>query len=554
MWLTISLGIVAGLSLLLYGIQMMAAGLQKTAGNRLRLFVEFLTKNRFIGLIVGMVVTMIIHSSSATSVMVVGFVNSGIMTLQQAVGVIMGANIGTTVTGQLLSFDIVKYAPLALGAGLILQATGKTTKRRNVAEILIGFGILFVGMGLLKGAMTPLKEFPQFEEYLIKWGSNPFLGVLLGFMITLVMQSSAATIGILIALGSEGLLPLSAALYIVYGDNIGTCTTALISSIGSSRNARRVALIHLMFNIIGTLIFVAILGKPLYQVVTYFNPSDVARQIANAHSLFNIVNVVLLFPAAGLLVKLSQLLIPDKVEEGTFIHLDPRILTTPAIALKNTLGETRNMANLAKESLQLAILAYRNKDESYMRKSLDMEQDINTYQRSIMAYLQDLSETNLSTQDRRVVDALFNTVNDIERIGDHAENIAELSEAYIHDQVQFDPEALKEIREVIDHVLLTFDTAIESMVTGDLSKANQVVVFEEEMDQMEERYRQSHIARMHTKEASIESGVIFLDFLSNLERISDHCMNIADTIISLESANTKGLFLTEEEQHPKEED
>lgn len=554
MWLTISLGIVAGLSLLLYGIQMMAAGLQKTAGNRLRLFVEFLTKNRFIGLLVGMVVTMIIHSSSATSVMVVGFVNSGIMTLQQAVGVIMGANIGTTVTGQLLSFDIVKYAPLALGGGLILQSLSKTTRKRNFAEILIGFGILFVGMGLLKSSMNPLKEFPQFEEMLIKWGSNPLLGVLLGFIITLIMQSSAATIGLLIALGSEGLIPITAALYIVYGDNIGTCTTALISSIGSSRNARRVALIHLMFNIIGTLIFVLFLGKPLYSIVTYFNPTDVARQIANAHSLFNIVNVILLFPAAGLLVKLSRIIIPDKVEEGTFIHLDPRILATPAIALKNTLAETRNMANLAKESLKFAILAYREKNEEHMRKSLNMEQDINTYQRSIMAYLQKLSKTNLSNHDRRVVDALFNTVNDIERIGDHAENIAELSQSYMADNVEFDPEALSELREVIDHVLMTFRTTIEAMTTGDKEKAKQVIVYEEQMDELEELYRQNHISRMHKKEASIESGVIFLDFVSNLERISDHCMNVADTILALEEDKTKGLFLTEEEFNLEDEE
>lgn len=534
MWLNIGLGVTTGLGLLLFGIQMMATGLQKAAGNRLRVFVAFLTKNRLLALIVGMIITIIIHSSSATSVMVVGFVNSGIMSLQQGVGVIMGANIGTTITGQLLSFNIARFAPVVLVVGLVLQLTGDTTKRRNFAEILIGLGILFIGMSLLKEAMNPLKGYPKFEEYLIRWGTNPILGISLGIVITMLMQSSAATIAILIALGSEGILPLEAALYIIYGDNIGTCATALISSIGSSINARRIALIHLLFNIIGTIIFLIFLGRPLAMVVKYLNPGDVARQVANSHSLFNIINVIILFPAANLLVKLATVIIPDRAELSDFPLLDERFFATPAIALKNAVSQSIVMMELAKESLENAILAYRHRDKDYIVKSNRLEARINNSQLEIMAYLQNLSAHDLSSQDRLILDALFNTVSDIERIGDHADNIAELSNSYIDKDVGFNEESTTEIRAIIDHIYLTLETVIDTMVSGDTVKARRILELEEEMDEMEKVSRQRHIERMNAMETSIESGIIFLDLLSNLERVSDHANNIAQSIIFLE--------------------
>ena len=534
MWLNIGLGVLTGLGLLLFGIQMMATGLQKAAGNRIRVFVAFLTKNRLLALLVGMIITIIIHSSSATSVMVVGFVNSGIMTLQQGVGVIMGANIGTTITGQLLSFNIAKFAPVVLVAGLILQLTGKTTKKRNFAEVLIGLGILFIGMSLLKEAMNPLKGYPKFEEYLVRWGTNPILGISLGIVITMLMQSSAATIAILIALGSEGILPLEAALYIIYGDNIGTCATAVISSIGSSINARRIALIHLLFNIIGTAIFLLFVGKPLAAFVKYLNPGDVARQVANSHSLFNIINVIILFPAANLLVKLATFIIPDKGEDSEFPLLDRRFFATPAIALKNAVSESIVMIEMAKESLENAILAYRTRDKEYIEKSNKLEAKINNTQREIMAYLQNLSALNLSNHDRLILDALFNTVSDIERIGDHADNIAELSNTYIDKEVEFSEESTTEMRATIDHIYLTLETLIETMVEGDTVKARRVLELEEEMDEMEKTSRHRQIERMNSMDSSIESGIIFLDLLSNLERVSDHANNIAQSIIFLE--------------------
>lgn len=534
MWLNIGLGVLTGLGLLLFGIQMMATGLQKAAGNRIRVFVAFLTKNRLLALLVGMIITIIIHSSSATSVMVVGFVNSGIMTLQQGVGVIMGANIGTTITGQLLSFNIAKFAPVVLVAGLILQLTGKTTKKRNFAEVLIGLGILFIGMSLLKEAMNPLKGYPKFEEYLVRWGTNPIPGISLGIVITMLMQSSAATIAILIALGSEGILPLEAALYIIYGDNIGTCATAVISSIGSSINARRIALIHLLFNIIGTAIFLLFVGKPLAAFVKYLNPGDVARQVANSHSLFNIINVIILFPAANLLVKLATFIIPDKGEDSEFPLLDRRFFATPAIALKNAVSESIVMIEMAKESLENAILAYRTRDKEYIEKSNKLEAKINNTQREIMAYLQNLSALNLSNHDRLILDALFNTVSDIERIGDHADNIAELSNTYIDKEVEFSEESTTEMRAIIDHIYLTLETLIETMVEGDTVKARRVLELEEEMDEMEKTSRHRQIERMNSMDSSIESGIIFLDLLSNLERVSDHANNIAQSIIFLE--------------------
>lgn len=534
MYIGIVLGLIAGLGLFLYGMNLMGNGLQKAAGDRLKKIIELLTRNRFIAVLVGIFVTGVIQSSSATTVMVVGFVNAGIMQLNQAIGVIMGANVGTTVTAQLVSFDLEAIAPVAVGIGVIIHMVTKSEKLKSYAEILIGFGILFVGMTYMKDAMSPLREVPAFKDMLVNFGHNPILGILMGFTLTLLVQSSSASIGILLALASQGMLPLEAALPILYGDNIGTCTTALISSIGASKNAQRAAVMHLTFNIIGTLIFALILNKPIMMVVTSIDPTNIARQIANAHTLFNITNVIIQFPFAGLIVKIAERVIPEKPEElelKTTSFIDLRMLNTPSIALKNTIKECLHMGNKAKYSLENSMIALIDKDRDAAFRTFDTEKEINQLERDILEYLIQLSNAAISGEDRAIVDELFNTINDIERVGDHADNIAELSMYFIEKDLTFSEESIKDINTMYEKVMKTYELSLQSMKEGSSELALKVVKMEEQVDIIERSCRSAHIYRLNNSMCNPEAGIIFLDLLSNLERISDHASNIAKAVI-----------------------
>ncbi|WP_347451755.1 Na/Pi cotransporter family protein [Acetoanaerobium noterae] len=534
MYIGIVLGLLAGLGLFLYGMNLMGNGLQKAAGDRLKKIIELLTRNRFIAVLVGVFVTGVIQSSSATTVMVVGFVNAGIMQLNQAIGVIMGANIGTTVTAQLVSFDLEAIAPVTVGIGVIIHMVTKSEKLKSYAEILIGFGILFVGMTYMKDAMSPLREVQAFKDMLVNFGHNPILGILMGFTLTLLVQSSSASIGILLALASQGMLPLESALPILYGDNIGTCTTALISSIGTSKNAQRAAVMHLTFNIIGTLIFALILNRPIMMVVTSIDPTNIARQIANAHTLFNLINVVIQFPFAGLIVKIAEKLIPDRPEEmepKTTSFIDLRMLNTPSIALKNTIKECLHMGNKAKYSLENSMIALIDKDRDAAFRTFDTEKEINQLERDILEYLIQLSNAAISGEDRAIVDELFNTINDIERVGDHADNIAELSMYFIEKDLTFSEESIKDINTMYEKVMKTYEMSLQSMREGSSELALKVVKMEEQVDIIERSCRSAHIYRLNNSMCNPEAGIIFLDLLSNLERISDHASNIAKAVI-----------------------
>ena len=534
MYIGIAIGLIAGLGLFLYGMNLMGNGLQKAAGERLKKIIGLLTSNRFIAVLVGIFVTGVIQSSSATTVMVVGFVNAGIMQLSQAIGVIMGANVGTTVTAQLVSFDLEAYAPVAVGIGVIIHMVSKSEKAKSYAEILIGFGILFVGMIYMKEAVSPLREVQAFRDLLVNFGHNPFLGILMGFTLTLLVQSSSASIGILLALASQGLLPLEAALPILYGDNIGTCTTALLSSIGASKNAQRAAVMHLTFNIIGTLLFAFILNKPIQAIVVSIDPVNISRQIANAHTFFNITNVIIQFPFAGFIVKIAERLIPDKPDELELKNtsfIDLRMLSTPSIALKNTIKECIEMGNKARISLESSIAALLNKDKDEAFKTFDTEKIINQLERDILEYLIQLSNSAISGEDRAIVDELFNTINDIERIGDHADNIAELSMYFIEKDLTFSEESIKDINTMYTKVLKTFDLALESMKDGSTETALKAVSTEEQVDIIERSCRSAHIYRLNNSMCNPEAGIIFLDLLSNLERVSDHASNIAKAVI-----------------------
>ncbi len=532
----IAIGIMGGLGLFLYGMNLMGDGLQKSAGSKLKRIIELLTSNVIMGVLVGMVVTMVIQSSSATTVMVVGFVNAGIMSLPQAIGVIMGANIGTTITAQLVSLDVDFLAPVALGIGIVIYMFSNKPKHKNIAEILIGFGILFTGMDFMKEAVKPLAGYQGFTDMLLSFGHHPILGVLMGFAITAIVQSSSASMGMLIALASQGLIPITAALPILYGENIGTCVTSLISSIGASRNARRAAIMHLTFNVLGSMIFMFILSKPIVAIVTAIDPTDAARQIANAHTLFNILNVIVLLPFNKLIVKLALKLVPETKSEQdddkVVKYIDDRMIETPSIALANIVKETLRMGEKSKESLNAAMDGIVDKSKEKIELSFKREKLINELQKSILNYLLKLSKASLNEDSRETVDALFNTVNDIERIGDHAENIAELAKDIVDLEISFSDVGIGELKDMYNKVVSTYTYALEAMRTSNVELACKVIKMEEQVDMMEKSCRANHMNRLNSSSCSIESGVIYLDIISNLERVSDHAVNIAQQVIA----------------------
>lgn len=448
----------------------------------------------------------------------------------------MGANIGTTVTAQLVSFNLNGMAPVALGIGIVLYLFGKNPKVKHISEILIGFGMLFTGMEFMKSAVEPLRDYQGFTDMLISFGKYPILGLLLGFGITAIVQSSSASMGMLVALAAEGIIPLNAALPILYGQNIGTCVTSLLSSIGANKNAKRAAVMHLIFNVLGTALFLIFLNKPVVSIVTKMDPSNVARQIANTHTLFNIMSVLILLPFNKLIIKIALKLIPDKAEDEedikTVKYIDDRMLETPSIALINTIKETLRMGHKAKESLDSSISAIIEKSDEYVGKVFVKEETVNELQKIILNYLLKLSKTPLDEDSREVVDNLFNTVNDIERIGDHAKNIAELSQIMIDGDLEFSEQGKNQLEEIYNYVISAYNNALEAFKNDDINLAYKVFQIEEKVDMMEKTCRASHMYRLNNSLCSIDNGVVFLDIITALERVSDHAVNIAKRVIS----------------------
>ncbi|MBC6004689.1 Na/Pi cotransporter family protein [Paraclostridium tenue] len=538
--MSILISLIGGLGLFLYGMNLMGEGLQKSTGPKLEKAIELLTSNVVMGVLVGAVVTGIIQSSGATTVMVVGFVNAGIMTLFQAIGVIMGANIGTTVTAQLVSFDASIFSSIALGIGIVLYMIGSKSKPnlKNIAEILIGFGILFIGMEFMKDAVAPLSQYEGFRNILAGLANHPLLALLAGFAMTTCLQSSSASMGILIALSSQGLMPLAGALPILYGDNIGSCTTSLLSSVGANKNAKRAALMHLCFNVIGTILFMLILNKPISMIVTHLDPTDTARQIANAHSLFNITNVIILLPFSKYIVKLVMLLIPDKQGEEEYDsritkYLDERMLETPSIAFGNTIREILRMGNKAKKSFTCSMDALLEKSQEEANKTFEKEKLLNEQQRKVLDYLIKLSNKTLDDKMRLSLDLLFHTVNDIERVGDLSENIAELAESTIDKKTKISESAKSEIIDIYNKVLDAYTLSLDAMKQNSVKFANDVLRIEDEVDALDKLYRAKHMNRLNSHSCSIDSGIMYLDLLTNLERISDHSASIAKRVIKI---------------------
>lgn len=511
----------------------MANGLQKSAGTKLKKTIEVLTTNRIIGMFVGAMVTLVIQSSSATTVMVVGFVNAGIMSLIQATGVIMGANIGTTITAQMVSLDISEIAPAVIGIAVAVWIFSKNKKVINAAEIFIGFGILFLGMDLMKDSLKPLRELESFHNLLLAFDAGSLkaylAAIFVGFAFTAIIQSSSATTGILVAMAFEGLITLDIALPIIFGTNIGTCVTAMLSSVGASRTAKRAATIHMLFNVIGTTIFIILFRNITLHLAVALSPDNVARQLANAHTFFNIVNTLLLLPFAHQLVNLSTKIIPmhENEKDEYVTYLDERMLGTPAIALGQMTKEIVGMAEMALDNYDLSIKSVTEKNQKSIDKVMQMEEVINVKQRSIEEYLVKLTNESLSSSEHSKVNMMLGIISDIERIGDHAENIAELGEYRIDNNLPFSDQAIEEIMMMHKKVIKSCEQAIEALKTNDIEIARKIISRENKIDAIESELRTSHIDRLNKGQCSTGAGIIFLDAISNMERIADHAEKMA---------------------------
>ncbi|WP_096516919.1 Na/Pi cotransporter family protein [Clostridium perfringens] len=526
--------VAGGLGLFLFGMKLMGEGLENAAGDKLKSILEKVTKNPISAVLVGAFVTMVIQSSSATTVMVVGFVNAGLMNIAQAAGVIMGANIGTTITAQLVAFKLDEIAPLFVIVGVVLLMSAKQKKRKDIADIVLGFGILFMGMGIMSSALKPLADSPMFSELIMAIGENWVLGIFTGLALTAILQSSSATTGILIALASTGSITINIVLPILFGCNIGTCVTALIASIGANKTAHKAAAIHLMFNILGTLIFIPFL-KPLGHIVQEMSPGDVQRQIANAHTIFNITATIILVPLSKYMIMIVNKLIKgeDEVELRGPKYLDERLLETPVIAAGQVQKETLRMANKAKENLELSMKAFRENNESLVKKVYDNEKLINILEEEITAYLVKLSKCDLSAKESNLVASTFHIVTDIERIGDHVENIADLTLEKVGRKLKYSEDALNEIDYIYDQTIKALDITIDSYANENIEEAGTIYEIERKIDASQKEFRENHIKRLSQGSCNAYDGAIFMDLLSNFERIGDHATNIAESVMEV---------------------
>lgn len=536
---------IGGLAMFIYGMNIMADGLQHAAGSKMKKILEVLTQNKLMGIALGALVTAIIQSSSATTVMVVGFVNAGLMNLTQAISVIMGANIGTTITGWLVSagewakmFSPSTLAPIAVMVGVIVTLVGKKQQSKDVAGIIIGFGILFIGMNTMSDAVYPLRESEVFKTAFVSMGSNPFLGILVGAGVTAIIQSSSASQGILLSLASAGLVPTNAAVFIIMGQNIGTCVTAILSSVGASKNAKCVGTMHLTFNIAGTIIF-SIIAMILFARLdpSYGEGIINMTQISFIHTVFNIGTTIILMPFSGYIIKFAMKVngikaVETKSDEAELVHLDKRMMSTPSVAVEGAKLETIRMGRIARENLSLALSTLSDHDEEKIADVKEREFVIDKLCDSISKYLIDLCMLHLSDKDNEMVTSLLNTVSDMERVGDHAENIVELAEEMRQEGISFSDTALEELNEMSTTTLGAYDNAVKALELDDITYAVKTSFLEDQVDAMEKKLRAGHIERLSNAECSVNAGIHFIDLLGNLERVSDHAMNIAQVVLN----------------------
>ena len=530
---TVIFQFIGGVGLLLYGMKLMGDGIESIFGEKLKKQFETVNANPLRGVLAGTVVTAAIQSSSATTVMIVGFVNAGIMNLYQAAGVIMGANIGTTITGQLLAFKINAVTPLFIGIGSVLIIISKGKKEKEIGSVLLGLGILFLGMSLIENSIKFTADTTWYISFVRTLSGNIFLSIFIGLCLTIVIQNSAVTIGILIALSAVAPMPLNVCIPIVFGDNIGSCTSALLSSVGTSKTAKKAALIHLIFNIIGVIIF-SILLNPFIYAVTYISSNNVGRQIANSHTLFNIANTFIQVWFIPYLVKIVNAIIPgeDNMEEIRLKYLDERLLKSPVIAVAQTIKEINRMAKKAKENIESAVQAFELNDGDLANKVYFNETVINRLENDITSFLVKLSNEELSEEKLNIVTSMFHVVNDIERIGDHAENIADLTFEKMQKKVIFSEQSIDEIKKMYSETISALDKSLESFKNNDKDIAQEVTSIEEQIDICDKSFRENNINRLNKRICSPEASTIFLEMLGNMERIGDHSTNIAETILN----------------------
>lgn len=538
-----------GLGMFLYGMHVMSDGIQRSAGEKMKNLLGILTNNRLTAVLVGALITAIIQSSGATTVMVVGFVNAGLMTLTQAVGVIMGANIGTCITAWIVSMESLGdtfkamsptlYAPLIICIGAFLIMFSKKNGRKDVGNILIGLGLLFLGLDFMKNGAGEYTDLPIFTTAFQLFSANPILGIAIGMIVTAIMQSSSAAVGILQMLASTGgVVTAASAIYISLGSNIGSCVTALLSSMGTTRNAKRTAVMHLTFNIVGTILF----GTVLY-IVFLFNQTLRVAPITSVgisifHTVFNIICTILLFPFANVLVKISDIVVPKKEEameqkqdsnseeNAALRHLDKRILESPAFAVEAASREVVHMGEITLQNTRLALEAITTQEMDMVQKVYENEKTINNLEKMLTEYLVKVNNLSLTDHQHLIVSNLFYTVNDIERVGDHTENIAEQVEYMINNQIHFSETGKKDIQDIGNTAAKAFAYSIECREKNSKEALRKVINLEDDVDTLEEDLRAKHIQRLSAGECDPSSGVVFLDIIGNLERISDHATNI----------------------------
>ena len=529
------LSMAGGLGLFLFGIRTMGDGLENAAGAKLKRMLEVLTGNRFLAVLVGFVVTAIIQSSTATTVMVVGFVNAGMMSLAQAVGVIMGANIGTTVTSLLIALNFSSVAAAAVLVGVILMLASKKTVVKNLGAIFTGFGLLFLGIDMMSDSMAPLRESAGFMNFIVTVSESPLrplFGIILGIVMTAVLQSSSASVGVLQTLAMQGLVPLKFSVFVLFGQNIGTCLTALFSTVGAKKNSKRAAVIHLLFNLVGTGIFILIaLLAPYVEWIEKLSPDPMA-QIAISHIVFNIVSTVVMFPFANVLVKLSCLLVPGKDDSESEMHckfIDDRLLNTPPFAVMQVSKEVARMAKLARDNFETSAHALINRSDKDLDKVMENEEIINYLNHHITSYLVKLNALDITDSDSDYIARVFHAINDIERVGDHAINLAEAAQHNIGEGLKFSDPAREELNQLCGSVVTLLERSMAAFDNQSLSdnEAKELSDLEEHIDDLTLECQDSHIFRLNRKECNTEAGMLYLNTITDFERVGDHAINIA---------------------------
>lgn len=530
MFHTLAFGLIGGLGLFLFGMKMMASGMQKAAGDKLRRILEILTGNPYIATLTGIIITVLVQSSSTTNVMVVGFTNSGLMSLSQALGTMLGANIGTTVTAQLISFDISIMIYPTIGLGAALNLFGTKRYHKTIGQGVLGFGLLFLGLRTMSEAMHPLRDFPPFLTMLASFGQTPALGILVGALFTALIQSSSATAGVVIALTMQGIIDTPSAISIVLGANIGTSITAALASIGTNLTARRAVLAIVCVKVTGVLIAL-VFFHPFVALVSYTGDS-VTRQVANAHTLFNVFNVLAFFPFLNPFLTLITRIMPGEeqtIETGTK-YLNKQILRTPALAIGAARQELLRMASIARGMLQDSITIFLHQDKTLIDTAMQKEDLIDSLEKEITVFLAEIAQSSLSQDQSHEITSLMHVSSDLERIGDHAENIIQLAEVRMEEDLPFSPTAVLELEHLYDLVDQMLAEAITAFEKEDIALARIVIEKDDHVDFLERSLRKNHIQRLNQKRCMPQSGVIYLDLISNLERVADHATNLGEVV------------------------